>query len=179
MANTSTIPLLPRLRKVLSFGVPTLYTLIGLGVTLLVFCTLAGAILHLTSTYWTERAKTQRLALQVQQAQITRDRLAGRFHYLNSPDGKVATVIEHGGVKPGDEAISFTPQQPAAAPTPATTTADATAAGGLLLAALTLCLLAFLIGIGLLVYRKHAQHTARPNNVLTPRSELKHPAPGR
>jgi hypothetical protein len=145
----------------------------------LVFCTLAGAVLHLTSTYWSERAATQRIARQVQQAQLERDRLAGRLRYLNSPDGKVATVIEHGAVKPGDEAVNFTPQQPAPAPAPVTTATGDTATAGLLLAAITLFLLAFLIGIGLLIYRKHAQHSSRPNNVLTPRSELKHPAPGR
>ena len=168
-----------RLQRLLRIGVPAFVTLVWTGLALLVICAIAGAVLHLYRTYAATRDQAQTLEQQVRLAEIQRDKLAGRLHYLNSPNGRVATIIEHGGGKQNDQVVTFTPQLPAPAPPPAVahtqTAAEDNTMGGLALAALVLFLLAFLTGIAFFIYRwRHLARRPRPGDMLTPRSELSH-----
>ncbi len=163
-----------RLRRFLSFGAPKFFTMVwvvgGIVIGVLVACT----ALNLSHKYNTERAKTELVAWQLQQAQAERDRKAGYYKYLNSPEGKIAIAIEHGWVNKGDNAVSFSPQPPVSAGAPVVPITEKTTLGGLVLAALTLFVIPFIIiiGIVLLIYRWRARRTPRQPGSLTPRSEL-------
>lgn len=178
MASSYSGLLVSRIRQYFHSGAPALYRLAWVGLALLVVCMLAGAVLNLLGKYATDREITRRLERQVQQQQAANDRDAARKRYLSSPEGRVNIAIERGWVKPGDRSVTFPPQGPAPASLPSNTPAEDTTVGGLVLAALALFLVAFLTGIGLLIYRWRAMRQPRPAGTLTPRSELRRrPAP--
>jgi cell division protein FtsB len=99
-----------------------------------------------------------------------------KITWLNSPEGIVDRARRNGMVKPGEERVSMQvdhPQQQSALPAPKTPVAPSVPETNILALALTLFALAFVLGGGMLLYRRRLAQKKRPVGVLTPRSELR------
>jgi len=146
------------------------------GVTLLAL--VLGFISYASARALVKGNATKTAAIKLERkladAKTAREQLQARKDWLNSPEGVRAQGRQNGLAAPGEEEMRYVaPKAPA--PAPATTEKNemSDAVAGLLLAGLLFFAMAFLLGISLLLYRRHALRKRRPTGTLTPRSELR------
>jgi cell division protein FtsB len=134
-------------------------------------CAMVGSFMRGNGTL----AERNRLERQVEAKRHEKEQLQKLKDWRRSPEGVADLARNRGMVASGEEALRFPPQTDIlnATQVPLKTDTSSEAFGGWVLAALLLFALAFLTGIGLLLYRWQARRARRPAGMLTPRSELR------
>lgn len=103
-------------------------------------------------------------------------RLENKIKWLKSPEGMNEQARRRGMLAPNEEIVRFPPQKventPAHSQPPATPKVEDTSLGTLLIVGLFLFLLTFLIGMSIVLYRRHKMRLHKPIGVLSTRTEL-------
>lgn len=143
-------------------------------VAAVILCALAYAIGMTAIKSSVKKQEVVRLEQQRDEKLREKRQLLKQKTWLQSPEGIADSARRKGMIGPNEELVRFNPpQDKVIESSESALSSPEPTLDSFLLAGFFLFMLAFIAGIGLLVYRRRAMLARRPEGTLTPRSELR------